>query len=331
MTSVLVTGGLGFIGGAFIRQISAAGVEVVNVDAATYAADAARIAGTEATTHFLDVRDERVHSLVAEYAPDVLVHFAAETHVTRSENDEETFFSSNVEGTRSILEAAEAAQVGTFIHISTDEVYGPALDHPFAENDKLPGEGAATSPYARSKAVADDLARSFSDRIPVITVRPTNCFGGWQHPEKAIARWATRAVSGLRLPVWGDGQQIRDWMFVDDLCSAIMLLIREGEPGDTYNVGPGNEAVSNVEIARAVARAAGADIDSVYLTEYDRPAHDRRYSVDASKIRALGWRPTVGVAEGIRRTVEWYADNRSWWEPLVTSAESLYEDEAERG
>lgn len=328
--TVFVTGGLGFIGGAFIRQITAAGADVVNVDAGTYAADEARIEGTHATTHLMDVRDERIVKVMSDCAPEVVVHFAAETHVTRSENDEASFFSSNVEGTRSILEAAASAGVGRFIHLSTDEVYGPALDHPFTEDDKLPGEGAATSPYARSKAVADDLARSFADRMSLITVRPTNCFGGWQHPEKAIARWATRAISGHRLPVWGDGQQVRDWMFVDDLCSAIMLLIDKGEPGGTYNVGPGNEAVSNIEIARAVAQAAGADADSVYLTAYDRPAHDRRYSVDASRIRALGWRPAVGVAEGIRRTVEWYANNRSWWEPLIGSAESLYEDESER-
>ena len=325
-----MTGGLGFIGGAFIRQITATGADVVNVDAGTYAADTARISEASVKTHLIDVRDEQIRSVVADCSPDVVVHFAAETHVTRSEIDHGTFFASNVDGTRSILEAAARADVGSFIHISTDEVYGPALDHPFVEEDKLPGEGAATSAYARSKAVADDLARSFSDKMPVITVRPTNCFGGWQHPEKAIARWATRAISGGRLPVWGDGQQVRDWMFVEDLCSAIILLIRKGEPGGTYNVGPGNEAVSNLEIARAVAEAAGAGADSVYLTAYDRPAHDRRYSVDASKIRALGWRPNVGVAEGIRRTVEWYADNRSWWEPLIESAETLYQDDAER-
>lgn len=330
MTSLLVTGGLGFIGAAFIRSVQNTGMDVVNIDAGTYAADVRRIATTGVQTHLLDVRDEKVPGIVARSRPDVVVHFAAETHVTRSEKDEASFFRANVDGTRAILEAALSSGVSSFIHVSTDEVYGPALDRPFREDDKEPGEGSATSPYARSKAVADDLARSYSDGMRVITVRPTNCFGSWQNPEKAIARWATRAVSGLRLPVWGDGQQVRDWMFVDDVCSAISLLIDKGEAGSVYNVGPGNEAVSNLEIARLVAAEGGAAEGSVYLTEYDRPAHDRRYSVDASRIRALGWVPTVGVVDGISQTVRWYADNRSWWEPLVAEAEALYSDEDER-
>lgn len=330
MTTILVTGGLGFIGGAFLRRAAREGATIVNIDAGTYAADHARISAVDVDTHLLDIRDARVRPIVAQTKPDVVVNFAAETHVTRSELDGESFFGANVDGTRAVLEASDAAGVGSFIHISTDEVYGPALERPFQEADKLPGEGAATSAYARSKAVADDLVRSYGTDMRVITVRPTNCFGAWQHPEKAIARWASRAVSGHRLPVWGDGQQVRDWMFVDDLCSAILLLIAKGEAGGIYNVGPGNEAASNLEIARMVASAAGVSEDTVYLTAYDRPNHDRRYSVDASRIRALGWEPTIGVAEGIRRTVDWYASHRSWWEPLLGDAEGLYRDAAER-
>jgi dTDP-glucose 4,6-dehydratase len=328
--SILVTGGLGFIGSSFIRREIQRGSDVLNLDAHTYAADDSRLEGASVETHTIDVCDERVKQIVAGYAPDVVVHLAAETHVTRSETDPDVFFSTNVEGTRSMLEAASAAGVSTFVHVSTDEVYGPALERPFSEGDKEPGEGAATSAYARSKAIADDLAASYASDMRTLIVRPTNCFGRWQHPEKAIARWTTRALSGARLPVWGDGRQVRDWMFVEDVAAAMSLLIETPDARGVYNIGPGNEAVANLSIAQMVAEAAGTGRDSVYLAAYDRPDHDRRYSVDASRIRALGWTPEVGVAEGIRRTVAWYAEHKQWWQPLVASAEELYADEAER-
>lgn len=328
---VLVTGGLGFIGAAFVHRLASTGRSVVNVDAGTYAADRARLGDLDAETHLLDVRDPAVAELIGSKRPETIVHFAAETHVTRSEIDEERFFSTNVEGTRAVLDAARSAGVEKVVHVSTDEVYGPALDEPFRETDKAPGEGLATSAYARSKALADDLARTYADDMRILVVRPTNCFGPWQHPEKAIARWAARSLSGRRLPVWGDGQQIRDWMYVDDACSAIMLVMEEAEGSDVFNIGPGREAIPNLSIAELVAGAAGREPDSIYLTAYDRPQHDRRYSVNATKLRNLGWIPEVGVEEGIRRTVAWFAENRLWWGGLVDSAEALYDDVEERG
>lgn len=325
---VLVTGGLGFIGSAFVRALAADGVRVLNVDLDTYAGDERRIAGVGdglVETVRLDVASPDVARVAREEQPSLLVHFAAESHVTRSEDAPEIFFHANVEGTRVVLEAAEAAGCRV-LHMSTDEVYGPCPGDPFREEEKLPGEGLATSAYARSKALADDLARSYAERVDVVVARPTNCIGPWQHPEKAVPRWATRALRGERLPVWGDGAQVRDWMFVEDAVSALRLLADRGERGQVYNVGPQAEGAPNLEIARAVARAAGEDESAVYLSHYDRPQHDRRYAVATDRIAALGWRPSRSLEAAIADTVAWYRANEDWWSTLVPDAEQLYAD-----
>jgi dTDP-glucose 4,6-dehydratase len=326
---VLVTGGLGFIGSAFVRALAADGQAVLNVDAGTYAGDGRRLAGVDPArveTVRMDVADPALATVVREERPLLVVHFAAETHVTRSEEAGETFFRTNVDGTRGVLDAALAAGAERVVHISTDEVYGPCPAEPFREDQKLPGEGLATSAYARSKAVADDLARSYAGRLAVVIARPTNCIGPWQHPEKAVPRWATRALRGERLPVWGDGRQVRDWMFVDDAVSGLRALAERGEPGTAYNLGPAGEAVPNVEIARLVARAAGAGDDAVYLSAYDRPQHDRRYAVSTERVAALGWAATRTVGEAVAETVAWYRDHADWWGTLVPEAERLYAD-----
>jgi len=325
---VLVTGGLGFIGSAFVRALAADGRRVLNVDLDTYAGDERRIAGVGdgmVETVRLDVASPELAGVVREERPALVVHFAAESHVTRSEDAPEVFFHANVEGTRVVLDAAEAAGCRV-LHMSTDEVYGPCPADPFREEDKLPGEGLATSAYARSKALADDLARSYAERVDVVVARPTNCIGPWQHPEKAVPRWATRALRGERLPVWGDGEQVRDWMFVEDAVSALRLLAERGERGEVYNVGPQAEGVPNVEIARAIARAAGQDEASVYLSRYDRPQHDRRYAVATDRIAGLGWHASRSLEAAIAETVEWYRENEAWWSPLVPDAEQLYAD-----
>jgi len=325
----LVTGGLGFIGSAFIRALAADGVAVLNVDADTYAGDERRLAGAEpglVETLRLDVAAPELAEAIAAERPARIVHFAAETHVTRSEGAEEAFFRTNVDGTRNLLDAAVAAGAGRVVHISTDEVYGPCPGDPFREEEKLPGEGRATSAYARSKAVADDLARSYADRLDVVVARPTNCIGPWQHPEKAVPRWATRALRGERLPVWGDGMQVRDWMYVEDAVAGLRVLIERGERGAVYNLGPAAAAVPNIEIARMVAAAAGAGAESVYLSAYDRPQHDRRYAVSVERIGALGWRAAHGLEDAVRETVAWYRDNPGWWQTLVPDAEGLYAD-----
>jgi dTDP-glucose 4,6-dehydratase len=325
---VLVTGGLGFIGSAFVRALAADGRAILNVDLDTYAGDERRIAGVAdglVETLRLDVASPELSDVVRDERPSLIVHFAAESHVTRSEDAPEVFFHANVEGTRVVLEAAEAAGCRV-LHMSTDEVYGPCPGDPFREDDKLPGEGLATSAYARSKALADDLARSYADRVDLVVARPTNCIGPWQHPEKAVPRWATRALRGERLPVWGDGEQVRDWMFVEDAVSALRLLAERGERGEVYNVGPQAEGVPNVEIARAIARAAGQEEDAVYLSHYDRPQHDRRYAVATDRIAALGWRASRSLEAAIAETVEWYRLNEAWWSSLVPDAEQLYAD-----
>jgi dTDP-glucose 4,6-dehydratase len=225
-----------------------------------------------------------------------------------------------------VLEAAARVGVERVVHVSTDEVYGPCSGLPFSEAAKQPGEGAATSAYARSKALADDLALGFSDRVEVMVVRPTNCFGPWQHPEKAVARWTVRALEGRTLPVWGDGGHVRDWMYVDDACEAIRLVLREGRSGEAYNIGPEAGARTNLEVARVVAAAAGRTQAAVDLSSYDRPGHDRRYAVDCTRVRELGWAPQVDFDHAVARTVAWYEDNSSWWSPMTADAEALYAD-----
>jgi len=293
----------------------------------TYAGDERRIAAAPAElveTLRMDVASPGLGELVRDERPSLIVHFAAESHVTRSEDAPEVFFHANVAGTRAVLDAAAGSC--RVVHMSTDEVYGPCPGDPFREDEKLPGEGLATSAYARSKALADDLALSSADRVDVVVARPTICIGPWQHPEKAVPRWATRALRGERLPVWGDGGQVRDWMFVDDAVSALRLLAEGGERGEVYNVGPQAEGVPNVEIARAVARAAGQDESCVYLSHYDRPQHDRRYAVATDRVAALGWRASRSLEAAIAETVEWYRENEAWWSTLVPDAEQLYAD-----
>ena len=326
---IVVTGGLGFIGSAFVRKLAAEGAELLNLDLDTYAGDERRLGAVAAgrvETRRIDVADPALDDVLAGERPPLVVHFAAETHVTRGEGAAPAFFHANVEGTRRVLDAALAAGVERVVHMSTDEVYGPCPGAPFSEEQKLPGEGLATSAYARSKAVADDLARSYADRLHVVVARPTNCIGPWQHPEKAVPRWATRALRGDRLPVWGDGMQVRDWMFVDDAVSGLRAVAERGEPGGVYNIGPEAEGVPNLDIARMVAVAAGAGADAVYLSEYDRPQHDRRYAVATDRIRALGWRPTRTLAAAVAETVDWYRDHTAWWRTLVPDAERLYAD-----
>lgn len=332
---LLVTGGCGFIGANFIRRwLDTRPGSIVNIDALTYAGDERRTAGSSGSRYRLercDVADrEAVARVVADVRPDAVIHFAAESHVTRSENAGETFYRANVEGTRALLDALLETPPGVVVHISTDEVYGPCHGEPFREGQKEPGEGLATSPYARSKALADDLARTYADRLPLIVARPTNCFGPWQHPEKALPRWITRALRGARLPVWGDGGYVRDWLPVADACAAIETLLERGRPGEVYNIGPNREPeITNVTLAHWIADHVGLPADAVVLTAYDRPDHDRRYAVDSSKIRALGWTPDDDVWARFADTVAWYRANASWWETLVEEAESIYDDRGE--
>lgn len=329
---VLVTGGAGFLGSHFIRKALGAGAaKVVNVDLLTYAGDPRRLADVENDHKYGFVKGDvasppDIRGIFDGARPDIVVHFAADSHVTRSETNPDRFFRTNVEGTRVLLDAAISAGVSKFVQISTDEVYGPALEGSFKEEDKEEGEGKATSAYARSKAVADDLARSYADNVSLCVVRPTNAFGPGQYPEKALARWITRGLSGDSLPVWGDGLYVRQWLYAEDLADAVALVVNEGEPGAVYNVGPDHTPeITNIALVRWLAGYLDLEQEAIELTAYDRPDHDRRYSVDPSRIRALGWSPGDVWAQ-MAATVEWYRGNKPWWEPLVEEAESIYTD-----
>jgi dTDP-glucose 4,6-dehydratase len=328
---VLVTGGAGFLGSHVVRRWLAEGrSDVTNVDLLTYAGSEARLADLRDDPGYrlvrADVADaEAMDGVLGEARADLVVHLAAESHVTRSERDAERFHRTNVEGTRVVLEAAARHRVPRFVHVSTDEVYGPIGEGAFREEDKEPGDGRATSAYARSKALADDLAVGF-EGMEVVVLRPTNCFGPWQFPEKAFARWVTRGLRGEPIPVWGDGLYVRQWLAAGDLAAAVMLVADAERPERAYNVGPRHEPeITNLDLARWLAGHLGLPEVRVVLTSYDRPDHDRRYAVDPSRIEALGWRPS-DTWERFAATVEWYRANQSWWEPLVPEAESIYVD-----
>jgi dTDP-glucose 4,6-dehydratase len=329
---LLVSGGAGFLGSHFVREaLRTGGCGVVNIDSLTYAGDLRRLADLESDRAYQFVnaditRAEDVKALAGEYRPQIIVHFAAESHVTRSESKPGRFFQTNVEGTRSLLEAAISCGARRFVHISTDEVYGPILEGAFREHDKLPGTGSATSPYAQSKALADDLVRSYSDRIEVVVARPTNAFGAWQYPEKAFPRWVTRALRGESILVWGDGLYVRQWLYAEDLARAVLLLLHEGAAGETYNVGAVHDPeITNLALARWIVSHLRLDPSIVEMTGYDRPDHDRRYAVDSSKVRSLGWEPGE-VWSQFAATADWYRRNASWWESLIGEAESIYVD-----
>lgn len=329
---VLVTGGAGFLGSHFVRRALGSDLSaLVNVDLLTYAGDLARLVDVEKDPRYsfekADIASSvDVERLVHRVRPDLIVHYAAESHVTRSETDPERFLRTNVAGTKTLLDAALGAGVKRFVHVSTDEVYGSIATGSYSESDKKPGPGNATSPYARSKAQADDLALSYSDQIEVVVARPTNAFGPWQFPEKALPRWVTRALRGEPLLVWGDGLYIRQWLYAEDFAAAIELLADVGEAGRAYNVGPKHDPeITNIDLARWIVDEMGLPAETIRMTAYDRPDHDRRYAVDPSAIQALGWK-SGDVYSQMESTVRWYRDNSSWWERHVAEAESIYSD-----
>lgn len=331
-SSILVTGGAGFLGSQFVRLALARGAKkVVNLDLLTYAGDDARLAKVEDDDRYTFVQGdvaskELVASLIADINPDLVVHYAAESHVTRSEKDPERFYRTNVEGTQTLLDSSISAGVERFVHVSTDEVYGSIAQGYFGEEDKGQGHGAATSPYAKSKALADELALASAKDLDVVVARPTNAFGPWQFPEKAFPRWVTRALRGESLPVWGDGLYIRQWLFAEDFARAIALLAEKGERGQAYNVGPKHEPeITNIDLARWLVDHLGLDEGRIEMTAYDRPDHDRRYAVDPAKIMGLGWQPG-DVWEQLAATVEWFKANEPWWRRHIEVAESIYSD-----
>jgi dTDP-glucose 4,6-dehydratase len=314
---LLVTGGAGFIGSNFVRARVAAGDEIVVLDKLTYAGHRENLAGVEEEIAFVcgDICDERVVRELVAGAPDAIVHFAAESHVDRSLMDASAFERTNVDGTRTLLEAAAARGGMRFCHVSTDEVYGPAdVGCEFAEDAPL----NPTSPYAVTKADADRLVQESarSGACDAVIVRCTNVYGPYQFPEKLIPLFAMRAIAGEDVPLYGDGLQERDWMHVNDCCSAVSAVLVEGRSGEAYNAAT-RKLTCNRDVALRILGEFERPESSIRPVA-DRPRHDVRYCLDTSKIeRELGWRPSIEFEEGLRGALRWYRDNPDWIEAVA--------------
>jgi len=333
MTTWLVTGGAGFIGGNFVLRAVGDGIKVVNLDALTYAGNRDTLAALDDDPNHVfvhgDIGDRAlVAELLAEHRPDAVVNFAAESHVDRSIDGPAAFIQTNVVGTLALLEAVrdhwkslegEAKDGFRLLHVSTDEVYGTLGDTgKFSETTPY----APNSPYSASKAASDHLVRAFHHTygLPVLTTNCSNNYGPYHFPEKLIPLVIAKALAGEPLPVYGDGRQVRDWLFVADHCEAIRTVLARGRVGETYNVG-GNSEKQNIEVVHAICalldqrrpRADGQPRASQITYVADRPGHDRRYAIDASKLRdELGWEPRYSFEHGIEETIDWYLANQDW-------------------
>jgi dTDP-glucose 4,6-dehydratase len=313
---LLITGGAGFIGSNFIRHVlhTRPDCRILNLDKLTYAGNLENLSDVESNPHYKfhkgDICDaEAVETLLREPV-DGVVHFAAESHVDRSIADARDFIRTNVQGTYTLLDAARRARVPRFVHVSTDEVYG-SLPPGRSAHEGWPLE--PNSPYAASKAAADLLVRSFFQtyRFPAVITRASNNYGPHQFPEKLVPLMISNALEGKRLPVYGDGLNERDWVFVEDNCRAIDQVLHSGRPGEIYHIGFGRP-VTNLEVVRSLLRILGKSEDLIEFVA-DRPGHDRRYALETSKIeRELGWRPEVSLEMGLVRTVEWYRAHAEW-------------------
>lgn len=340
---VIVTGGAGFIGSAVVRAfLDRSRAQVAVIDSMTYAANPRTLSSYQRRPDFTfyqrDICDvEGVRSALGEFRPDAIIHLAAESHVDRSIDRPAKFVETNVVGTQVLLDASLAywkalparRQAGfRFIHVSTDEVYG-ALGETGAFTETTPYD--PRSPYSASKAASDHLAHAWHHTfgIPTIVTNCTNNYGPYQFPEKLIPLMILRGLAGQAMPVYGKGQNVRDWLFVDDHAEALWLVLSKGRPGETYLIG-GQAERRNVDVVTTIAglldelAPQGAPHSRFISFVDDRPGHDHRYAIDPSKCkRELGWRPQTSFDEGLRRTVRWYLDNRGWWEPIVSDTYRL--------
>ena len=311
---VLVTGGAGFIGSHFVKRLLAVGEDVVVLDKLTYAGNAANLDGTGVELHEGDICDPEA-VVGAAAGCDAIVNFAAESHVDRSILGATEFVHTDVLGTYVLL--MHALQTGIrLVQVSTDEVYG---DVPAPGRSREDDALRPSSPYAASKAGGDlqVLAAVRTYGVDACITRGANTYGSHQYPEKVIPLFVTNALDGEPLPVYGDGRQRREWLHVRDHCAAIELVLREGEPGEVYNIG--GEELENLELTRRIVEHTGVDAELVRHVD-DRPGHDRRYSLDDAKLRSLGWEPKMTLDEGLAETIAWYRENRSWWEPIKSGA-----------
>ena len=317
MKNILVTGGAGFIGSNFCRYMldKYAEYNILVLDALTYAGSLDNISDLQDSPRFTfihgDIRDQSIVEGLIQTV-DAVVNFAAETHVDRSIADPGDFVLTDVYGIYILLEACRKFEIERFVHISTDEVYGSIEDGSFTEGHAL----QPNSPYSASKAGGDLLARSYfvTYGLPVLITRSSNNFGPYQYPEKLIPFFITNAMENQPLPVYGDGRQVRDWIYVLDNCEGIDLVLHKGEAGDVYNVGGGNER-TNLEVTRLILEFLGKP-ESLMKFVADRPGHDRRYSLDCRRIRELGWSPRYDFEDALKSTVRWYVQNEVWWRKI---------------
>lgn len=325
---ILVTGGAGFIGSAFVRLLIArTRHQVVNLDKLTYAGNLENLASVEASDRYRFVEGDicdpsLVESLLQEERPDAIVHFAAESHVDRSILSPEPVIRTNVFGTFTLLEAARRSGTSRFVHVSTDEVYG-SLESPREATEDYPLN--ASSPYSASKAGSDLLARSYfvTYKFPVLITRASNNYGPYQFPEKLIPLMISNALENRPLPVYGDGMQVRDWLYVDDHCRGILAVLNQGREGEIYNIG-GNRSLPNLDVVRQLLALTGRPESLIqYVT--DRPGHDRRYALSSEKLmHETGWRPEVNFETGLAETIRWYQANAGWVERVRSGAYRAY-------
>ncbi|RKY87384.1 dTDP-glucose 4,6-dehydratase [candidate division KSB1 bacterium] len=317
MTKYLITGGAGFIGSNFIHYLlnKYSDIEIINLDKLTYAGNLDNLRDVEDDPRYQFVKGDICDATVVNplvKACDVVVNFAAESHVDRSIGKPDDFIRTDIFGAFVLLEAARQHGVKRFIQISTDEVYGSTLGEPFKETDPL----MPSSPYSASKAGADRLAYSYfvTYDLPVIITRCSNNFGPYQYPEKLIPLFITNALEDKKLPVYGDGQNVRDWIYVMDHCEALDLVVNEGKNGEVYNIAAGNEK-PNLFVTHLILEYLQKPKDLIVFVQ-DRLGHDRRYALNWEKIHALGWQPRYNFEQAIENTIQWYVDNRWWWEKI---------------
>jgi dTDP-glucose 4,6-dehydratase len=313
---ILVTGGAGFIGSAFVRMaIAETDLGVVNLDKLTYAGNLENLKAVERSERYRFVQGDicdraLVDALIEEEKPEAIVHFAAESHVDRSILSPEPVIRTNLNGTFTMLEGARKHKVGRFVHVSTDEVYG-SLEAPLEATEEFPLN--PSSPYSASKAGSDLLVGSYfvTFKLPAVITRASNNYGPHHFPEKLIPLMITNAFDGRPLPVYGDGQQVRDWLYVDDHCRGILAVLRKGRDGEIYNIG-GNRSLPNLDVVRQVLALTGQPESLIqYVT--DRPGHDRRYALSSAKLmRETGWAPAMDFETGLERTIAWYRANGEW-------------------
>jgi dTDP-glucose 4,6-dehydratase len=313
---VIVTGGAGFIGSAFVRMLISAGQHrVINLDKLTYAGNLDNLEPVADSPNYRFVRGdvadaEIVDTLIEEEQPDAVVHFAAESHVDRSILSPSASFETNLRGTFTLLEVVRKRKVPRYVHVSTDEVYG-SLEEPLEADESYPLK--PSSPYSASKAGSDLLALSYftTFKCPILVTRASNNYGPYQFPEKLIPLMISNALEDKALPIYGDGMQVRDWLYVDDHCRAILAVLSKGREGEVYNIG-GSRSLPNIDVVRMILNAVGKP-DSLMKTVTDRPGHDHRYALTSKKLeRETGWAPQVPFEEGLQSTVDWYRNNREW-------------------